>query len=209
MSSRQSLQCFTSTTQPPATQVGDEWFNPTTNKLYKYVTISGQAPTWAEMPTASSGTVPITSLSVSGGTGSFSGSTTNLAVSLNNVGEQVSIITTALTGVVNYDATTQSIVYFTNVTGNWTINFRGSATTALNSVLSAGQSLTLVVMASNGGTAYLPSAIQIDGTAITPKWQGGTAPTAGNASSIDAYSYTIIKTTNATYTVLCSQTKFA
>jgi hypothetical protein len=49
----------------------------------------------------------------------------------------------------------------------------------------------------------------VDGTTITPKWQGGTAPSAGNASSIDSYTFTIIKTASATYTVLASQVKFA
>ena len=45
---------------------------------------------------------------------------------------------------------------------------------------------------------------------MTPKWQGGTAPSAGNASSIDVYVYTIIKTAaTPTYTVLGSQTQFA
>jgi hypothetical protein len=61
----------------------------------------------------------------------------------------------------------------------------------------------------NGTTAYYPNVIQVDGSSVTPKWQGGTAPTAGNASSIDAYVFTIIKTASATFTVLASQTKFA
>jgi hypothetical protein len=51
--------------------------------------------------------------------------------------------------------------------------------------------------------------VQVDGSSVTPKWQGGTAPTAGNASSIDTYSYTIIKTGSAAFTILASQTKFA
>jgi hypothetical protein len=44
---------------------------------------------------------------------------------------------------------------------------------------------------------------------VTPEWQGGAAPTAGNVNSIDVYSYTIIKTGSATFTVLASQTQFA
>jgi len=50
--------------------------------------------------------------------------------------------------------------------------------------------------------------VQVDTTPVTPKWQGGTAPTAGNASSLDVYSYTIIKTGSAAFTLLASQTKF-
>ena len=60
-----------------------------------------------------------------------------------------------------------------------------------------------------GTTPYYASAFQIDGSAVTPKWSGGVAPTAGNASSIDSYSFTIIKTASATFTVLGAQSKFA
>ena len=89
------------------------------------------------------------------------------------------------------------------------MNIRGNSGLTLNSMLSTGQSVTLAFMCTNGATAYYQSAMTIDGTSVTPKWQGGTAPTTGNASSIDTYVYTIIKTASATYTVLASQTKFA
>jgi hypothetical protein len=69
--------------------------------------------------------------------------------------------------------------------------------------------MTIVFLATNGTTAYRPTALQIDGSAVTPKYQGGTAWAAGNASSIDAYTYTVVKTGNGTFTVLASQTKFA
>jgi len=72
-----------------------------------------------------------------------------------------------------------------------------------------GQSMTIAFLVTNGATAYYNSAVQIDGSAVTPKWQGGTAPAAGNASSVDTYVYTVIKTAASTFTVLASQTKFA
>jgi formylmethanofuran dehydrogenase subunit E-like metal-binding protein len=50
--------------------------------------------------------------------------------------------------------------------------------------------------------------VQVDGATVTPKYQGGVAPTAGNINSIDAYSYSIIKTGSATFTVLASQVQF-
>jgi len=75
--------------------------------------------------------------------------------------------------------------------------------------LATNDSITLAVLATQGSTAYYQSAMQIDGTSVTPKWAGGTAPTAGNANSIDVYTFTIIKTASATFTVLASQTKFA
>lgn len=125
--------------------------------------------------------------------------------------ERTTVSATAATGTINFDAVTQSVLYYTtNSSANWTLNVRGNSSTTLNSILATGDSITVVFLATNGATAYYPTAYQIDGSAVTPKWQGGIAPTAGSASSIDAYSLTIIKTASTpTYTVLAAQTKFA
>lgn len=124
--------------------------------------------------------------------------------------EVANVVASAATGTINFDATTSTVWYYTsNASANFTLNFRGSSGTSLNSLLATGQSITCVFLNTNGSTAYYPSAYQIDGSAVTPKWQTGTAPTGGNASAIDAYSVTILKTASATYTVLASQTKFA
>lgn len=125
--------------------------------------------------------------------------------------EDVNVVASAATGTINFDVSTASVWYYTtNATANHTLNFRYSSGATLSSVLAVGDAITLVWLNTNGATAYYPNVIQIDGTTVTPKWQGGTAPTAGNASSIDAYSFTIIKTAaTPTYTVLAGQTKFA
>ena len=124
--------------------------------------------------------------------------------------EKAAISATGLSGTVNYNALDGAVVYVTaNATGNWTLNLRGDGSTSLNSVLATGDSFTFVVMATQGSTAYYQSAMQIDGNSVTPKWAGGTAPAAGNASSIDVYTFVVIKTASATFTVLASQTKFA
>jgi hypothetical protein len=125
--------------------------------------------------------------------------------------ERTTVSATAATGTVNFDAATQSVLYYTtNASANWTLNIRGTSGTTLNSMLATGDSITVVFLNTNGATAYYPTVYQIDGSAVTPKWQGGTAPSAGNASSIDSYSLTIIKTASTpTYTVLGSQTRFA
>ena len=99
--------------------------------------------------------------------------------------------------------------YTSNTTTNFTLNFAMSSGTSLNTALSTGQSVTVCLIVTNGGSAYYPSTHQIDGSSVTVKWQGGSAVSSGNASSLDAYVYTIIKTASATYTVLGSQTKFA
>ena len=117
---------------------------------------------------------------------------------------------TAASSTVNFDVVTQSVLYYTtNATGNFTLNIRGDGSTTLNSLLSDGDALTIVFLVTNGGTAYYHSALTVDGVSVTPKWQGGTAPSSGNTSSIDSYSYTVIKTGNAAFTVLASQTRFA
>lgn len=143
------------------------------------------------------------------GTKTFSGSSSALAMILSDAAEVVTVSATAATGTINYDVTTQSVLYYTsNASANWTVNFRGSSGTSLNTVMSTGQSVTVVFLVTQGSTAYFNNAVQVDGSSVTPKWQGGTAPTTGNASSIDAYSYTIIKTGNAAFTVLAAQVQF-
>jgi len=125
--------------------------------------------------------------------------------------ERTTVSATAATGTVNFDASTQGVLYYTtNASANFTLNVRGTSSTTLSSILATGDAITVVFLNTNGATPYYPTVYQIDGSAVTPKWQGGTAPTGGNASSIDAYSLTIIKTAaTPTYTVLASQTKFA
>jgi len=140
----------------------------------------------------------------------FAGTTSNADLKTSNIIETVTVSATAATGTVNYDITTQSVLYYTtNASGNFTVNFRGSSGTSLDTVMSTGESMSVTFLVTNGATAYYNSAVQVDGSSVTPKWQGGTAPTSGNASSIDSYTYVIIKTGSAAFTVLATQTKFA
>jgi hypothetical protein len=140
----------------------------------------------------------------------FTGSATTIGAKLVNAVEQVTISATAATGTINYDVTTQSVLYYTtNASANWTLNVRGNSSNTLNSLMVTGESLTLVFLVTNGATAYYQSAFQIDGSSVTPKWQNGTAPSSGSASSIDAYTITIVKTGAAAFTALAAQTKFA
>lgn len=110
-----------------------------------------------------------------------------------------------------FDVTTNGAVQYStaNATANGTVNFRSTSGVSLNTLMATNQSITVVLAVTNGGTAYYPTAYQIDGSSVTPKWSGGTAPTGGNASAIDVYTFTIIKTGSATFTVLAAQTKFA
>ena len=133
-----------------------------------------------------------------------------MQVRLSAAAETVTIAATAATGTINFDVSTQSILYYTsNASANWTLNIRGSSSVALNSIMSTGQSVTITHLVTQGGTAYYNSAVTVDGTSVTPKWSGGSAPSAGNANSVDVYSYTLIKTGSGSFTVFASQTRYA
>ena len=123
--------------------------------------------------------------------------------------EDVNVVASAATGTINFDVSTASVWYYTsNASANHTLNFRYSSGATLSSVLAVGDAITLVWLNTNGATAYYPNVIQIDGSAVTPKVPAAIA--AGNATAIDAYVFTIIKTAaTPTYTVLETQTKFA
>lgn len=125
--------------------------------------------------------------------------------------ELVNVSATAATGTINVNADTAPVWYYTtNASANFTLNLRYSASVSMATFLPVGQALTMVFLNTNGATPYYASAVQVDGSAVTPKWQGGTAPSAGNASSIDAYTFTIIKTAaTPTYVVLGAQTRYA
>jgi hypothetical protein len=144
------------------------------------------------------------------GTQTFSGSSSALAMVLNDAAEVATVSATAATGTINYDITTQSVLYYTsNASANWTVNFRASSGTSLNTALATGQSVTVAFLVTQGSTAYFNNTIQVDGTTsgVTVRWLGG-APTAGNASGIDSYRFLIIKTGSAAFTVLASVTQF-
>lgn len=129
---------------------------------------------------------------------------------IRSIFETGNVVASAPGANVQIDLGTRAVQYFTSdASTNFTLNFRNSAAANLNSVMSVGNTITSAVIVTNGATAYYPTVYQVDGTAVTPKWQGGTAPTGGNASSVDTYVFTIVKTASATFTVLASQTKFA
>jgi len=154
--------------------------------------------------TATSGDLTVAQKMTVVGTSSIAG------LKIADVLETATISATAATGTINYDVTTQAVLYYTsNASANWTVNFRGSSGTSLNTLMATGESVTVAFLVTNGATAYYNSAVQVDGSSVTPKYQGGTAYAAGNASSVDVYMYTIIKTGSAAFTVFTSQTKFA
>ena len=126
------------------------------------------------------------------------------------INERTTISGTGLGSSLNFDTLTQTVYYSTgNATANCTVNIRGNSGTALNSLMSNGQSTCVAVFMTNGATPYYINALTIDGASGTPKWQNNLTPVGGFANSVDVYTYNIIKTANATYTVFASQTSFS
>lgn len=124
--------------------------------------------------------------------------------------ELTTIVGTGFAGYTFDAATAADVLITANSTANGTVNIRGNSTTTLASLLAVGETKVINLRITNGSTAYYPNAWQIDGSAVTPKWQGGTAPTGGNASATDFYTVAITKTAaTPTYSVFASQTKFA
>lgn len=213
MTTRSFPKHIVSTTQPPSAQLGDEWFEPTSNKLYKAVAISGINVSWYEvLSTATSNTAnlfTVGNLRVTS-TGVFPGSVTAPALVPTNIFETVSVRASNASATVTFNVTSQSIMYFTgNTNANVIVDLRASDSNTLNSIMTVGQSVTAVLMLPQSSTAYYVTGVRVDGNTVVPKYQGGTAWSSGSTNSTDSYSFTVIKTADSSFAVFVSQTKFA
>lgn len=140
----------------------------------------------------------------------FAGAGANISLKILNSADLLQLMPVALTGTLNFYIAGGASRYATaNATANWQMSFGWNGGDTLNSVMQQGDSVRAVLLATQGSSAFYPTAFSIDGASVVPRWQGGTAPTAGNANSIDRYEFQIIKTGNATWAVLASQTRFA
>jgi trimeric autotransporter adhesin len=157
--------------------------------------------------------VSSTNLSVSNVTvtsGTIANVTINDVVLLNNNRELVTVQASAAASTVDFNVLTSQVLFYTaNATADWTFNVRGDGSTALNDIMEDNQSVTITFFATQGSTGYYANVFTIDSSSVTPLWQGGSAPSAGNADSVDVYVLNITKTASATYTILGSQTQFA
>ena len=129
---------------------------------------------------------------------------------IQQLAEKVNTSATAATGTINFDVIDGAVQNFTsNASANWTLNIRGNSSVTLDTLMDTGESMTIAHIVPQGATAYYANVVQIDGSTVTPIWQGGSAPTEGNTDSSDVYTFTTIKTAANTYTVLGAQTQFA
>lgn len=122
--------------------------------------------------------------------------------------EKVTVTAGAPAATANFDWLTQAVqLYTSNAANNWTLNVRGDSGTTLDSLMAVGESASITVLVTQGATPYYASGFSIDGTGVTPKWIGGAVPSSGDASCINMYTYNIVKTASATFTVIASKNK--
>ena len=136
--------------------------------------------------------------------------TSSLLAPLENLKENLSVAAAAFDDPTNCDLLDNSVFFNANAADtNFTVNFRGDANNELNDIMSTGNSISAAVIVTNTSSPYYINGVQVDGSSVTPKVQGGSAISAGNANSTDVYLFTIIKTGNDAFTILESQSQFA
>jgi hypothetical protein len=107
---------------------------------------------------------------------------------------------TGATGIVTHDFSTGAIWYHTSIAANFTANFTNVPTTT-------NRAITVVLVLNQGGTARLPSALQVNGAGTTINWQEATPPTP-NVNQIDVVSFTLLRV-GSTWIALGSLTTYA
>lgn len=205
-------------TAPSSPQAGQVWFDSATGNSYIYYN-DGTSSQWVQLTSASTINLENTIVTLTGTQTLTNKTLTSPSINFALIDEpiliapeeRINISATAATGTINLDVKTSSVLYYTsNASGNFTLNIRGDGSTSLSSLLAVGDSMTVTFLNTNGSSAFYQTGFTIDGSSVTPRWQGGSAAAAGNASSIDAYTATIIKTSaSPAYVVLESQTRFA
>tara|TARA_Y100000593_G_scaffold89464_1_gene173746 strand:+ start:60 stop:1895 length:1836 start_codon:yes stop_codon:yes gene_type:complete len=138
-------------------------------------------------------------------------STTSLSVGPGVLQEKLYNVASALTGTVNFDVVDNGLVqyYTTNSSGTFVVNLRGDGSTTFNSLMDIGKTTVFTLYSASNNASYYMTDFQIDGSSQTEKWNGGSAPTAGTGSGTDVYTFNIMKTADATFTVFANFSNFA
>jgi hypothetical protein len=125
--------------------------------------------------------------------------------------EQAVIGSAAVADPTNIDVSTASVQITTGApAANFTLNVRGDGSTTLDSLMAVNDSITVTFECLNGAAnTFYADTYEIDGVAVTPKWLGGSAPSAGFASSANVYMLQIRKTAAATFSCIASLSQFA
>ena len=123
--------------------------------------------------------------------------------------EEVNITAGQLSDNTNIDVANGMVHLFTTADdATSTPNIRYDASNSLNSKMSIGEAITVVLISATAAAAY-SAELTIDGNAVTEKWLGAVIPSAGGSAGYDVYTYNIIKTASATFVVLANLVNFA
>ena len=123
--------------------------------------------------------------------------------------EGVNITADTLSNNPNVDLSNGMIHLFTTQeTTTSTPNIRVDGSTSLNSKMNIGEAITVVIIVTAAAAGY-SAQLTIDGSAVTEKWLGGSAPSTGGSSGYDIYNHHIIKTADATFVVLSNIINYA
>ena len=95
-------------------------------------------------------------------------------------------------------------LFTTAETATSTPNITSSA--GINTQMGVGDCMVVTIITTAAAAAF-SAQLTIDHAAVTENWVGGVAPSAGGSAGVDIYSYTIIKTASATYTVVGNLSK--
>ena len=124
--------------------------------------------------------------------------------------EQVKITAGKLSDNTTINLEDGMVHYFTTQeTTTSTPNFRFSSSVTLDSIMAVGETISVTIITTAAAAAYSAnigldsgnSSINVIG------WVGGSAPSDGGSSNVDIYTYNLIKTGSAAFTVIANQTK--
>ena len=123
--------------------------------------------------------------------------------------EKVVITAGKLSATPNINITNGMVHYFTT-TEDATSTPNIYSSVGINTEMAVGDTVSVTIISAAAAAGY-SAKVSIDGvlTGITTSWVGGSAPSAGGANGLDIYSYQIIKTANATFTVIGNLTNAA
>lgn len=119
----------------------------------------------------------------------FKGPTTDLTTTI-----------TGATGTIAHDLSLGAVFEHTGPLADWTANITNVPTTNNRTI-----AVTLVVL--QGVTAFMPTALEIDGVSQTVKYQGGITPS-GTALGVDVVSFVLVRTGGGSWQVLGSSTGY-
>ena len=106
--------------------------------------------------------------------------------------EKCNITAGKLSGNTDIDLDDGMVHYFTTQESTTsTPNIRLNGSTTLNSIMTAGDVITVTLVTTAAAAGYSAN-VTIDGNAVTEEWVGGSAPSAGGSDGLDIYVYTII-----------------